>query len=102
MHYQFQATIVEIYGLGCIDEKFIDNQLKKETKKGFSRIITVRALGLLLVMPGSNMKRRMMYSLIFMLKSIWMQSQYIRVLQLAYFLHLIGNLEIMDLKVVCA
>ncbi|MCH5315145.1 MAG: phosphotransferase [Eubacterium sp.] len=27
-HFQLQATIVEIYGLDCIDEKFIDKQLK--------------------------------------------------------------------------
>lgn len=27
MHYQLQATIIEIYGLDCVDEKFIDNQL---------------------------------------------------------------------------
>lgn len=27
-HFQLQATIVEIYGLDCIDEKFIDTQLK--------------------------------------------------------------------------
>lgn len=26
-HFQLQATIVEIYGLNCIDEKFIDKQL---------------------------------------------------------------------------
>lgn len=26
-HFQLQATIVEIYGLDCIDEKFIDKQL---------------------------------------------------------------------------
>lgn len=27
-HFQLQATIVEIYGLDCIDEKFIDKQLE--------------------------------------------------------------------------
>lgn len=27
-HFQLQATIVEIFGLDCIDEKFIDKQLK--------------------------------------------------------------------------
>jgi Ser/Thr protein kinase RdoA (MazF antagonist) len=27
LHYQLQATIIEIYGLDCVDEKFIDNQL---------------------------------------------------------------------------
>ncbi len=27
-HFQLQATIVEIYGLDCIDEKFIDEQLE--------------------------------------------------------------------------
>lgn len=26
-HFQLQATIVEIYDLDCIDEKFIDKQL---------------------------------------------------------------------------
>lgn len=26
-HYQLQATIIEIYGLDCIDEKFLDKQL---------------------------------------------------------------------------
>lgn len=26
-HYQLQATIIEIYGLDCVDEKFLDNQL---------------------------------------------------------------------------
>lgn len=26
-HYQLQATIIEIYGLDCIDEKFLDRQL---------------------------------------------------------------------------
>lgn len=25
-HYQLQATIIEIYGLDCVDEKFLDNQ----------------------------------------------------------------------------
>ena len=27
MHYQLQATIIEIHGLDCVDESFIDNQL---------------------------------------------------------------------------
>lgn len=27
MHYQLQATIIEIYGLDCVDEKFVDHQL---------------------------------------------------------------------------
>lgn len=26
-HYQLQATIIEIYGLDCVDEKFLDKQL---------------------------------------------------------------------------
>jgi Ser/Thr protein kinase RdoA (MazF antagonist) len=26
-HYQLQATIIEIYGLDCVDDKFLDNQL---------------------------------------------------------------------------
>lgn len=26
-HYQLQATIIEIYGLDCVDENFLDNQL---------------------------------------------------------------------------
>ncbi len=26
-HYQLQATIIEIYGLDCVDEEFLDNQL---------------------------------------------------------------------------
>lgn len=40
MHYQLQATIIEIHGLDCVDEKFIDNQLdwlmkwKAQCKKG--------------------------------------------------------------------
>ncbi|WP_342760321.1 phosphotransferase [Paenibacillus sp. PK3_47] len=28
MHYQLQATIIEIHGLDCVDEKFIDHQLE--------------------------------------------------------------------------
>lgn len=27
MHYQLQATIIELYGLDCVDEEFIDKQL---------------------------------------------------------------------------
>ncbi|SET68623.1 phosphotransferase enzyme family protein [Paenibacillus sp. NFR01] len=28
MHYQLQATIIEIYGLDCVDERFVDDQLE--------------------------------------------------------------------------
>jgi Ser/Thr protein kinase RdoA (MazF antagonist) len=27
MHYQLQATVIEVYGLDCVDEQFVDNQL---------------------------------------------------------------------------